>query len=82
VDGVARLVDAAVFSGSAVADEQVAEAWEHSDSIVGEVASRAGRLRRRLAAFRFHRGTREPSRRVAAKRSAPDPVPVVSGANL
>ena len=82
VDAVARLVDAAVFSGSSVADEQVADAWERSDSIVGEVASRAGRLRRRLAAFRFHRGTREPSRRAAGKRSALDPVPVVSGANL
>ncbi|MEO7015304.1 MAG: transglutaminaseTgpA domain-containing protein [Leifsonia sp.] len=82
VDAVARLIDEAVFSGSRVAEEQVVEAWEQTDSIADDVSARSGRLRRQLALFRFHRGTREWSRRAAGELSVPAPVPAVSGADL
>ncbi|MDN4614974.1 transglutaminaseTgpA domain-containing protein [Leifsonia sp. F6_8S_P_1B] len=58
LDDLARHVDAAVFDGSEVAEERVAEAWSSADATVGAATKAAGPLRARLAAFRYRRRPR------------------------
>ncbi|QNE34528.1 transglutaminase family protein [Leifsonia shinshuensis] len=52
---LARHVDAAVFDGSDVSDERAAEAWTAADEAIAGAMTAAGRLRARLAAFRYRR---------------------------
>jgi transglutaminase-like putative cysteine protease len=52
---LARQVDAAVFDGSEVSEERAGAAWTAADEAIAGATSAAGRLRARLAAFRYRR---------------------------
>jgi transglutaminase-like putative cysteine protease len=52
---LAAQVDAAVFDGSDVSDERVGAAWSATDAALATATTSAGRLRARLAAFRYRR---------------------------
>ncbi|WP_431276955.1 transglutaminase-like domain-containing protein [Leifsonia poae] len=52
---LAGQVDAAVFDGSVVSDERVHETWHAADAALAAATASAGRLRARLAAFRYRR---------------------------
>lgn len=57
---LARDVDAAVFDGSEVSDERVDAVWRAADAAIGDAMASAGRVRARLAAFRYRRRKRPP----------------------
>jgi hypothetical protein len=50
---IAQQVDAAVFDGSEVSEERARAAWTAADEAVDGATTAAGRLRARLAAFRY-----------------------------
>ncbi|MFJ8893410.1 transglutaminaseTgpA domain-containing protein [Leifsonia sp. NPDC102414] len=59
---IARDVDAAVFDGSEVGSDRVDAVWRASDAAVADARSSAGRLRARLAAFRYRRRAKRAGR--------------------